>query len=73
MAKPRKPRLKNLPKRPKANASLESWEKYAKSVALVQKNNRQAMVNFEKDLKSFESAKAAKKKLIDKTKGLGKI
>jgi len=73
MAKPRKPKLKSLPKRPKANASLASWEKYAKNAAEVQKNNRKSISDFEKALKSFEAARAAKKKLIDKTKGLGKV
>jgi len=73
MAKTRKPRLKNLPKRPKANASLEAWEKYSKNAKEIQKSNRKLVVDFDKALKAFETARNSKKKIINATKGLGKV
>ena len=73
MKKPSKVKLKNLPKRPKANAPLEKWEKYSKDCVAIQKSNRKSVADYEKALKSFEAARKAKKNLMEKTKGLGKV
>lgn len=72
-SKPKKPRLKNLPKRPKANASLTTWENYSKKCVDIQKENRKADADYKKALKAFEAAKKAKSSLMERTKGLGKI
>jgi hypothetical protein len=72
-AKPKKPKLKNLPKRPKASASNAVWENYAKKCTEIQKQNRKSEADYKKAAKAFEAAKKAKAVLMEKTKGLGKV
>lgn len=69
MKKPRKPSLKKLPKRPKANASLETWEKYNNRVAAIQKENQKSMSDYDKELKRFESDKKKRADIQRKTQG----
>ena len=55
-------KLKKLPKRPKGTASFETWKRYEKKCKEVQASNRR-----------LENEKKAKAKLIEKTRGIGRI
>lgn len=55
-------KMKKLPKKPKASASLQTWENYHKRVKAVQAYNRKLVAD-----------KKKKEKLISKAQGLGKI
>ena len=55
-------KLKKLPKRPRATASLDTWKRYEKKCKEVQSFNRR-----------LETEKKTKAKLIEKTRGIGRI
>lgn len=55
-------KMKKLPKKPKASASLQTWENYHKRVKAVQAANRKLVAD-----------KKKKEKLISKAQGLGRI
>ena len=55
-------KLKKLPKRPKESASLDTWKRYEKKCKEVQSHNRR-----------LETEKKTKAKLIEKTRGIGRI
>ncbi len=55
-------KLKKLPKRPKAGASLRTWDNYKKKCAQVQKDNRKTLAD-----------KKKKQKLIESTRGMRKV
>ena len=71
--KPKKPKLKSLPKRPKASAPLSVWERYEDKCKEVQKENRERMNAYKKALKKYEADKKKKEDLMKKTQSLGKI
>lgn len=66
--KPSKPKELALPKKPKQSASLAVWEKHAKKVAEVKKENKRRDTAYKKDLKAYEAAKKKKAALINKLK-----
>lgn len=59
MGKLTKPKLRSLPKKPKASASLETWKKYEAKVKEVQKANN-AKVKSYNEKKSEKDQKLAK-------------
>ena len=69
MAKLRKPKLKKLPKKPKATAKLESWKNWEKKAKAIQTENRKKDSVYKAGVKAKESVK----KLISKISGIGKL
>lgn len=54
MAKPRKPKLKKIPKKPKLTASAATMERWLDKKDSIQKENRERIKQYEKDLKKWE-------------------
>lgn len=55
-------KLRKLPKRPKASASLQTWKNWEAKCKEVQKYNRKV-----------EADKKAKSKIIDKSRSIGRL
>jgi len=73
MRLPKKPKLKSLPKRPKASASISTWKNYDKNCKEVQNENRKRKSDWEKRVKQIKSDVKMREKIQDKTKGMGRI
>lgn len=50
----KKPKLKKLPKKPKASASLNSWENYLDRKKAIEKENHSTMQKYNKLKKEVE-------------------
>ena len=70
MSKVKRPSLKRYPKRPKAGASLASWEKYNDNCRKVERDNASKMSMFNKRQGQRVSDKKKKESIIKKTQGL---
>lgn len=57
------PKLKQLPKKPKAGASSSTMDRYLEKVALIQKENKEKM-------DAYNSEKAKREKLIVKVRAV---
>lgn len=64
--KPRKPKLKKMPNKPKAKASLDVHKKYDERAAKVKKENDKKLSEYNKDLKAWESEQKTKEKIRNK-------
>ncbi len=74
MAKlPKKPKLKALPKRPKASASISTWEGYEKRVDAVRKENKKKQSDWKKACAQVEKDRKKRETIVNKTKSLGRI
>ncbi|MCK4661353.1 MAG: hypothetical protein KAT68_00695 [Bacteroidales bacterium] len=73
MKYPKKPKLKSLPKRPKASATVQTWEIYEKRCQEVQKENATKLKNWESDKKKIDLGLKKKQKIQEKTKGIGRM
>ena len=63
MKKPHKPKLLKYPKRPKASASLETWERYYAKIKEIDKENKRRVSEYHRKLKEIEAAKKKKEEL----------
>ncbi len=70
---PKKPVARKLPKRPKASASYESWERYEDKCQAVRKANKKMLDNWKKEVAKIKSNEKKKKAIMEKTRGLGRI
>lgn len=66
MAKPKKPTLKRMPKKPKASASLEAHKNYEKRAASVESDNKKRLAEYNKKLKEYNKIESEKKKIREK-------
>lgn len=69
----RKPSLKRYPKRPKAGATLQAWERYNAKCGDVEKENSKLMAEYKKKVAVLQAAKKKKETIMNKTKGLSGI
>ena len=65
----KKPKLKKLPKKPKATAKLEAWKNWEKKAKAIQSENRKKDAVYKAGLKAKESVK----KTIAKIAAIGKV
>ena len=70
---PKKPKLKSLPKRPKASAPLKTWQGYEEKCEAVRKENAQKIKEWEKAKKEVVTNAKKKEQIQKKTQGLGRI
>jgi len=73
MATIKKPKGKRYPKRPKASASLEVWERFRKRCGEVEKENKAALSSWKKKVNDKANIKKRKEAIIKQTKGLSGI
>ena len=73
MKAPKKPKLKSLPKRPKASAPLKTWESYEDRVDAVRKENAKSLKDWEAKKKAIVTHTKKKEAIQKKTQGLGRI
>lgn len=73
MKAPKKPKLKSLPKRPKATAPLKTWEGYEDKVDAVRKENAKMLKEWDAKKKAIVSSTKKKESIQKKTQGLGRI
>jgi len=69
----KKPKARNLPKKPNAKAGVEKWEKWEKDAKAIKALNQKDLADYEKKVKSIIADKKKKAEIIKRTKGLGKI
>ena len=67
--KPKKPKKLKMPKRPKAGASLDVWKNFEKNKKAKIAENKKRESDWKKAVKSWESEKAQKKAIQQRTKG----
>lgn len=70
MAKVKRPRLKRYPKRPKASASLEAWQRYDLKCNETEKANSKIMDEYKKKVDAVKSNVQKKESIQKKTQGL---
>ena len=73
MKAPKKPKLKSLPKRPKASAPLKTWESYEDKVDAIRKENAKNLKEWETKKKTIVTHTKKKEVIQKKTQGLGRI
>lgn len=66
MARPVKPKALKMPKKPKATASVAVWERYDDKCKAVIKKNNERQKDYQKAIKSIETAKKKKELIIKK-------
>ena len=70
MAKIKRPKLKRYPKKPKAGASLASWERFNDMCRQYEKDNAAKLSDYNKKQGKVSSDKKRKESIIKKTSGL---
>ena len=73
MKSPKKPKLKSLPKRPKASAVLKTWERYEDKVEAIRKENAKKIKDWETLKKTIVAHTKKREAIQKKTQGLGRI
>jgi hypothetical protein len=60
MKKPRKPKLRKLPKKPKQSSGIEVWSRYDDRVKDVQKENNSRIAEYNKKYRAWEGNRKRK-------------
>ncbi len=67
------PKLKKYPKKPKATASAEAWERWNAKARQFEKDNAQKLSDHNKKIREKEGAKKKKDGIIKKARSLSGI
>lgn len=70
---PKKPKLQSLPKRPKASASVSTWENFEKRCKEVQKSNAKKLADWKKQKQQIVSSAKRKEQIQKRTQGCGRL